>query len=112
VNGPGLGSNNEIPGGYFPDRRWWVVFQIKIDDQLAWPVVRRMAEVFNDTSTPAEPDIFPTVFKPVVPELIAPAPPSLWWSLESTRPDLAIGQVVERIRTRLPQPLEDASLWV
>jgi hypothetical protein len=107
VNGPGLGPNNDIPGGYFPDRRWWVVFQIRTDDQLAWPVIRRLAEVFNDVSIPPAEDAFPTVLRPVVPEGL----PSVWWALESTRPSVAVPDVIERMKSRLPQPIEDSSRW-
>jgi hypothetical protein len=120
VKGPGWGPDGPIPGGYFADGRWWIVFQIKIDDQMAWSVVRRLAEVFNDMSGSPGGDRFPTVFMPVVPETIfmpvvreqAPlALPSIWWSLESTRAGFAIGDVVNRMMTRLPQPIEDVSLW-
>ena len=107
LNGPGFGSNNDIPGGYFPDGRWWVTFQFKIDDEMVWPVIRRLAEIFNNTSSPVAADAFPIVFRPVVPE----GPPSIWWILESTRAGFAITEVVERMKTRLPQPFEDESRW-
>jgi len=117
VNGLGLGSNNDIPGSYFPDGRWWVMFQIKLDDQMTWPVIRRLAEVLNDTSSPPfVPDPFPMVFRPVVPEFkpVRPEsipPLSIWWCLESTRTGFPIGDVVERMMARLPRPLDDATLW-
>jgi hypothetical protein len=108
VKGPGLGPDGNIPGGYYTDRRWWLVFQIKTDDPLAWHVLRRLAEVLNDYSGPRTEDLFPTVLKPIVPG----GPASVWWSLESTRPDLAVADVIERMKSRLPQPIDDSSRWL
>jgi hypothetical protein len=112
VGGPGA-PNSDLPVGYFPDGRWGAVFQIKLDER-AWPVIRRLAEVFNDWHA-AEGDAFPTVFKPVAARSVhstgAAGSPSLLWTLETTRPGVTVADVVERINKHLPRPLEDASLW-
>jgi hypothetical protein len=93
VFGPGA-ANSDIPLRYYPDGRWGAVFQIKIDEH-AWPVIRRLAEVFNDWYS-AEEDAFRTVFKPVVARSIPAATvSSLWWTLETTRPGVAVADVVE-----------------
>jgi uncharacterized membrane protein (DUF106 family) len=43
--------------------------EIKIDGQIAWSVIRRVAAALDHSSSPRAEEIFPNVLKPLVPEM-------------------------------------------
>ncbi len=99
-----------IGRGTDDDGRWWVKFEIDIDDELAWQVVQELGWVMNYLSLEER---LPTTFKPVSPAPYLNGGPRefLSWVVECEDPNFRPGTLADWLEGRLPQPVEDRSAW-
>jgi len=108
-------TTNETPWGGFgtgiDDSGWWVKLWIDIDHHLAWNAVQEMGHVLNELSMSER---LPTVFKPVSPPPYLNGGPRefLSWVIECRDGALKPGTVADWLEGRLPQPVEDISVWL
>lgn len=87
------------------DGRWWIRFQIDIDDDLAWETVEALAFAANAAGEA-------TVLRPVIVESDTSEGPedSLVWMLDAplgVSPD----DVRSRLESLLPYPVDDLAAW-
>ena len=99
-----------IGRGTDDDGRWWVKFEIDIDDELAWQVVQELAYVMNYLSLEER---LPTTFKPVSPPPYLNGGPRefLSWVVECEDPEFRPDTLADWLEGRLPKPVEDRSAW-
>ena len=104
------GITGTIGKGRFENGNWWVKFRIDITHPLAWNVVQEMGCVLNYLSIDER---LPTVFMPVSPAPYLNGGPYefLSWVIESTDPKFKPGTAKKWLEGRLPQPVDDISMW-
>ena len=92
------------------DGRWWVKFNIDISHPRAWHVVQELGHILNYVSLD-EP--LPTVFMPVSPPPYMNGGPGdfLSWVIENTDDEFSPALALEWLEGRLPDPVDDLSLW-
>ena len=96
--------------GIQDDGYWWVKFGIDIDAPLAWSVVQELSHILNYV---APDDRLPTVFIPVSPPPYMNGGPRqfLSWVIECRNPTFPPSKCLEWLKGRLPDPVDDLSLW-
>jgi len=89
---------------------WWVKFSLDIHHPLAWNVVQEFGHILNYLSLDEQ---LPTVFKPVSPPPYMNGGPAefLSWVIECTDKDFKPDTAVQWLEGRLPDPVEDSTLW-
>jgi len=89
---------------------WWIKFTIYIENELAWHVVQELGHVLNYLSIDER---LPTSFFPVSPPPYMNGGPRefLSWVIACSDRDFKPGTAVEWLEERLPQPVEDLTLW-
>ena len=99
-----------IGKGRFENGNWWVKFRIDITHPLAWNVVQELGFVLNYLSVNER---LPTVFMPVSSPPYLNGGPSefLSWVIESTDPKFKPGTAKKWLEGRLPEPVDDISMW-
>lgn len=104
------GITGTIGKGRLENGNWWVKFSIDITHPLAWSVVQEFGCVLNYISLNER---LPTVFMPVSPAPYLNGGPSefLSWVIESTDPTFKPGSAKKWLEGRLPQPVDDISMW-
>lgn len=98
-------SSATVPGGY-----WWIKFDIDIHHKLAWNVIQELGFVINGISIKER---LPTLFMPTSPPPYLNGGPEefLSWVIESRLPYFQPTYVTEAILGRLPNPIDDESMW-
>ncbi len=104
------GIEDTIGKGRFDNGTWWVKFSIDISHPLAWHVVQEFGCVLNYLSLQER---LPTLFMPVSPAPYLNGGPTdfLSWVIESKDPTFKPGTCKKWLESRLPQPVEDLSVW-
>lgn len=99
-----------IGKGRSENGNWWVKFRIDLKHPLAWNVVQEFGCVLNYLSINER---LPTVFMPVSPAPYLNGGPEdfLSWVIESTSPEFKPGTAKKWLEGRLPQPIDDVSMW-
>jgi len=99
-----------ISHDYYESKNWWIKFSIDITHTLAWNVVQEVGHVANYISINER---LPTVFYPVSPPPYMNGGPAqfLSWIIESTDTEFTPAQMAEWLEGRLPNPVEDKTLW-
>lgn len=89
---------------------WWVKFSLDIHHPLAWNVVQEFGHILNYLSLDEQ---LPTVFKPVSPPPYMNGGPAefLSWVIECTAKDFKPDTAAQWLEGRLPNPVEDLTLW-
>ena len=96
--------------GYEASGMWWVKFSLDIHHPLAWNVVQEFGHILNYLSLDEQ---LPTVFKPVSPPPYMNGGPAefLSWVIECTDKDFKPDTAAQWLEGRLPDPVEDSTLW-
>ncbi|MCC5874695.1 MAG: hypothetical protein JJU11_00620 [Candidatus Sumerlaeia bacterium] len=99
-----------ISAGYFPDGNWWLKLNIDIRHEMAWHVVQGLGHVLNYLSVN---ETLPTSFFPVSPPPYLNGGPEefLNWAIESRLDDFSPTAARDWLKSRLPNPVEDAQKW-
>ena len=99
-----------IAFGTYDDGRWWVKFQIDIENKYAWSVVQEMGCVLNYLSLNER---LPTLFYPVSPAPYFNGGPNdyLSWIIENTDAQFKPGTAMKWLEGRLPNPVDDVDQW-
>jgi hypothetical protein len=99
-----------IGKGRYENGNWWVKFKIDITHPLAWSVVQEFGCVLNYLSINER---LPTIFMPVSPAPYLNGRPHefLSWVIGSTDPKFKPGTAKKWLEGRLPQPIDDISMW-
>lgn len=100
----------EITKGAEDDGRWWVKFEIDINNQYAWHAVQELGHVLNYLSIEER---LPTSFQPVSPPPYMNGGPEeyLSWVIECHDPEFKPGTCAKWLEGRLPDPVDDLSQW-
>jgi hypothetical protein len=102
--------NDPISSGWSDGGLWWVKFGIDTYHPLAWNVVQELGHVLNYISVQER---LPAVFMPVSPPPYLNGGPRefLSWVIEAKDADFKPETCAKWLEVRLPQPVEDASVW-
>lgn len=90
---------------------WWVKFQIDIEHKCAWYVVQELGSIVNYLSLEER---LPTVFYPVSPAPYLNGGPDqyLSWVIENKDSDFTPNALLEWLKARMPNPVDDINEWV
>ncbi|WP_404361319.1 hypothetical protein [Methylotuvimicrobium sp. KM1] len=99
-----------IGKGAEEDGRWWVKFEIDINNQFAWHAVQELGHVLNYLSIEER---LPTTFHPVSPPPYMNGGPEeyLSWVIECHDSKFRPGTCAKWLEERLPKPVDDLSQW-
>ncbi len=95
----------------FKNGYWWIKFQLDINHKLAWNVVQEFGNILNYLFIEER---LPTRFYPVSPPIYLNGGPKeyLSWVIENTDKKFTIEQLIEWLRGRLPNPIENEDEWL
>ncbi len=117
-NLPKLGELVEsIPGvkwvshGLENNCRWWIKFEIDIEDEIAWYVIQELGYILNYISISER---LPTVFAPVSPPPYLNSGPKacLSWIIEPKFDYIDPQQIADVLDQRLPKPITERDVWL
>ena len=99
-----------ISSWYYDNWNWWLKISIDINNKLSWNVIQELWHILNYLSLDER---LPTFFYP-----ISPPPYMNWWPkdylswvIESKDEQFSPLKCTQRLKWRLPDPVDDLSLW-
>ena len=90
--------------------KWWIKFRIELDNIIAWNIVQEFWHILNYLSIDER---LPTLFYPISspPYLNWWPKDYLWWIIENTDKDFTSKDCFNRLKWRLPDPINDIESW-